>query len=413
MLTHSFLLASLVVGYSRAIDLDTSNNGRQRWPPPLSSTSRPLFKFHISAPASPTLTPHAGSIKAAAQIVASNILEFYPNNPNGTAPGIASQPGADAPIGTFDSPYYWWEAGAVWNGLLDYWAVTGDAQYNSLVMQALLFQTGPNFDYMPTNQSKSEGNDDQGVWALAALTAAELALPMAASSHVSWTDLAVTVFNDQVKRWDTTTCSGGLRWQIFAFNAGYNYKNSMSQGTFFQLAARLAVLTGNSTYADWATKVWDWTSDVGMLESGTKGTMLVYDGTVDTANCTQIDKLQWSMSTGLFLEGSVAMWQFTNVSRAFSSSIQPKPTLLINPNTVHNMVRPNHRSPLHRRIHLRPPPVVLFLLQLRRRQHLRRSENTPRRVGLPSRRDLQHRPTRLPLLPRPRSSLSCSRRSRR
>lgn len=55
----------------------------------------------------------------------------------------------------FDSPY-WWTAGAVWAGLLDYWQYTGDVQYIDLVQQALLAQAGPESDYMPLNQTKTE-----------------------------------------------------------------------------------------------------------------------------------------------------------------------------------------------------------------------------------------------------------------
>jgi mannan endo-1,6-alpha-mannosidase len=40
--------------------------------------------------------------------------------------------------------------------LIDYWYLTGDDAHNVVVDQALLFQTGPNNDYMPPNQTKSE-----------------------------------------------------------------------------------------------------------------------------------------------------------------------------------------------------------------------------------------------------------------
>ena len=66
----------------------------------------------------------------------------------------------------FSSEYYWWESGAVCSGLIDYWAYTGDDQYNDFIQQALTSQVGPDNDYMPPNQTKTEGNDDQGMWAL-------------------------------------------------------------------------------------------------------------------------------------------------------------------------------------------------------------------------------------------------------
>ena len=64
-------------------------------------------------------------------------------------------------VGMFYSPYYWWEAGVAWNSMLSYWYYTGNTTYNSIIMEALLAQTGEDWDYMPTNQTTTEGNDDR------------------------------------------------------------------------------------------------------------------------------------------------------------------------------------------------------------------------------------------------------------
>lgn len=42
----------------------------------------------------------------------------------------------------------------------------------------MLWQVGPDQDYMPPNQTKDEGNDDQGFWGMAAMSAAELDYPI-------------------------------------------------------------------------------------------------------------------------------------------------------------------------------------------------------------------------------------------
>lgn len=48
-----------------------------------------------------------------------------------------------------------------------------------------------------------------------------------------------------VARWDNTTCDGGLHWQIYPSNPnGLDY-NSVSNGGFFQVSARLARATEN------------------------------------------------------------------------------------------------------------------------------------------------------------------------
>jgi mannan endo-1,6-alpha-mannosidase len=233
------------------------------------------------------------SIKSAASSIASGLVGYYTNNSTGRA------------IGTLPSPYYWWEAGAVFDTLIQYWHLTGDSQYNSIVTQGLLAQRGPNSDYMPPNQTSTEGNDDQSTWALAAMSAAEAQLPE--SQNVSWAGLAAAVFNEQVLRWDTSGCGGGLRWQIFQYETGYDYKNSASNGQFFQLASRLARYTGNSTYSNWASIAYNWTKTVGFIDEDWN----VYDGAHLETNCTDINKIQLSYTAGSFITGAAHMYNIT------------------------------------------------------------------------------------------------------
>lgn len=40
--------------------------------------------------------------------------------------------------------------------MVEYWYYTGDDTYNDVVMQALLAQVGPDNDFMPPNQTKTE-----------------------------------------------------------------------------------------------------------------------------------------------------------------------------------------------------------------------------------------------------------------
>jgi len=215
-----------------------------------------------------------------------------------------NQPGN--PIGLLDAQYYWWESGAFFDTLIQYWHLTSDAQYNGIVTQGLLAQQGPDADYMPPNQTKSEGNDDQLTWALAAMSAAELQLPE--TQNASWVALSETVFNEQVARWDDSSCSGGIRWQIFAFNTGYDYKNSITQGDFFQLAARLARYTGNTTYSDWASKAFNWTQTIGFIDAQWN----VYDGAHTETSCTDVNKVQFSYVAGTFISGAAYMYNITS-----------------------------------------------------------------------------------------------------
>ena len=223
------------------------------------------------------------------------MMNYYKGNVTGGTPGLL--PG----------PYYWWEAGAMFGALIDYWMYTGDTTYNTVTTQALLYQVGEDNNYMPANQTKSEGNDDQGFWGMAVMSAAEVNFPNPPVSGPQWLALAQAVFNSQALRWDNSTCAGGLRWQIFTFNNGYNYKNSISNGCFFNLAARLGRYTGNTTYIDWAEKTYDWVVSVGLISPAYQ----IFDGTDDTENCTSLNHIQWSYNAGVYLYGAAVLWNVT------------------------------------------------------------------------------------------------------
>lgn len=212
--------------------------------------------------------------------------------------------------------------------LIDYWAFTGDDTYNNETYQALQHQMGDDDDYMPTNQTLTEGNDDQGFWAMAAMTAAEQNFlnPNSTSlatteGSVQWLAAAQATFNEYVWRWEAAndTCGGGLRWQIFTFNNGYNYKNSISNGCFFNVAARLARYTGNDSYAEWASRIFEWEQSVGFIDSNWN----VFDGSSSQngTNCTDVDQAQWTYNAGIFTYGAAVMYNYTNGSDVWAERV--------------------------------------------------------------------------------------------
>ncbi|KAK6857367.1 mannan endo-1-6-alpha-mannosidase DCW1-like protein [Apiospora arundinis] len=215
--------------------------------------------------------------------------------------------------------YYWWEGGALWGAMIDYWHLTGDTTYNDVVTQSLLWQVGPNRDYMPPNVTVSLGNDDQGFWGMTAMQAAEENFPNPPADQPQWLALAQAVFNTQANpdRHDKT-CNGGLRWQIPFSNNGYDYKNSIANGCFFNLGARLARYTNNQSYADWADKTWDWMQSVGFMDKDYN----IYDGAHVETNCTDINRAQFSYNNGVFLLGAAHMYNYTNGSAIWKGRVE-------------------------------------------------------------------------------------------
>lgn len=86
------------------------------------------------------------------------------------------------------------------------------------------------------------------------------------------------------------------------------WQNSISQACFFALAARLALYTGNQTYADWAEKTWDWMAAVEFIDPQY---WVVYDGAAIGSNCTDITPYQFTYNAGGMLHGAAAMYNFT------------------------------------------------------------------------------------------------------
>ena len=240
-------------------------------------------------------------------------MDYYKGNLTGATPGL------------LPPPYYWWEAGAVFGALIDYWHYTGDTTYNDQVTQGMLWQACPTKDFMPPNQTKSLGNDDQAFWGMSSMMAAEVAFPNPPAGQPSWIELAEGVFYTQAARWDTAKCGGGLYWQVSALNLGYSYKNAISQGGLLNIAARLGAYTKNETYFDWVDKVWDWCDDVGLVGKNFE----IFDGTESKINCSDVSPVQWSYNAAIFLHAAAVMWNSTsgpdsgNVARTGRRNTQP------------------------------------------------------------------------------------------
>lgn len=233
--------------------------------------------------------------------------------------------------------------------MINYWYYTGDDYYNSIVSQAIQFQVGTGDDFLPTNQTKDEGNDDQVFWAFTAMDAAELNFPEPTDPNApSWLSLAQAVFNEMAGRWDTSTCDGGLRWQIYTFNAGYDYKNSISNLGLFQLAARLARYTNNATYVDWAEKTWQWYTGVSLWDGET---YQVFDGTTTDSNCSSVDHFQWTYNYAAAIGG--AAYMYNHVSSAIYSCGKASANICT-PDIGPKLARHCRRSSQHDMEHILP-----------------------------------------------------------
>ncbi|KAL2673670.1 hypothetical protein Neosp_012113 [[Neocosmospora] mangrovei] len=253
--------------------------------------------------------------------LAADLIKFYHGNETGQVPGLL--PDTTTQSKDDDVNYYFYQSGAFMSTYIDYWQLTGDKTYNDLVMQGILHQVGQNEDFIPANQTLNAANDDQSIWAMAALTAAEYGFPDPPKDEPQWLDLAETVFESQRLRWDreveNKTCDGGLRWQIAFINNGYDWKSAEANTFFFTLSSRLARQTGNKTYVEYAEKVWDWLYDIELIDHDT---FAVYDGSSVKSNCTQISKVQRSGAASSLALGAAYMFNQTDGSSTWKSRVE-------------------------------------------------------------------------------------------
>lgn len=249
------------------------------------------------------------SIIAASDLIAVGLMDYYNGNDTGKSPGM------------FQDPYYWWEAGVAWGALLDYGFYTGNDTYDSLVHSSLLYQSGDYWNYMTFNQTSTEGNDDQAFWGIAAMQAAEKNFTAPGKGWPdTWLYFAQATWNTMAARWDTLHCNGGLRWQIYTWNAGFDYKNMVSNGCLFHLGARLARFTENNTFVDWAEKVWDWAEEVGFMANVTNSSdyLRVMDGANVEKNCSNLAPYEWTYNQGLMMSGAAYLYNHTGDAKWLS-----------------------------------------------------------------------------------------------
>lgn len=87
-------------------------------------------------------------ILSAANLIATDLVSLYatPSNPSSSNPYSGYSIISGIPGLLPNPPYYWWEAGAMFGTLIEYWYYTGDARFNEMVREGIVWQIGEGWD---------------------------------------------------------------------------------------------------------------------------------------------------------------------------------------------------------------------------------------------------------------------------
>lgn len=219
-------------------------------------------------------------------------------------------------VGMFQQPYYWWEAGLVFGGMIDTWKFCNNDTYVGIIQEAIVHQKGPDNDFFNVeNQTDVEANDDQVFWGFTVMEAAERGFPMYSNDEndVNYAQLAMNVYNNMAPRWDDQNCGGGLRWQILDTMNGWDYKSMISTGGVFALGARLARYTGDDSLKRSSKRILQWMKQSKFVVQNEGNDFYnVNDGAeIVHGACPVVNGALWSYNYALMLMGSAYLYNAT------------------------------------------------------------------------------------------------------
>ncbi|KAK7746117.1 hypothetical protein SLS62_009496 [Diatrype stigma] len=190
----------------------------------------------------------------------------------------------------------WYQSGMALQAVLDYTAATGSRRYLDAALHTVEQQRGP-LPWWPEGggEFRADSTDDTGWWALALTTLHEL------TADPEWLRVARLDEAYMFAYWNTTTCGGGLIWDIET----REYHNAISNELYLALTARLSLLLGGEDGGDYyrnqSRLEWDWFAASGMINA--EG--LVNDGLTQDAACANNGAPTWTYNQGVLLGGLV------------------------------------------------------------------------------------------------------------
>ncbi|KKY18704.1 putative glycoside hydrolase family 76 protein [Phaeomoniella chlamydospora] len=200
--------------------------------------------------------------------------------------------------GRFSTEAAWWLTGNALQATLDYMQKTGSRKYMSLAENTITKQRVP-LSWWPSGGGdfRADSTDDTGWWALAMIRMYDL------TGKKEYLEIAKEDEAYMYGYWNTTTCGGGIIWDI----PSRTYHNAISNELYLKVAASLhARIPGDTYYLSHALEEWTWFQNSGMINSQ----FLINDGlTESNESCTNNGKTTWTYNQGVILGALVSLYQ--------------------------------------------------------------------------------------------------------
>ncbi len=190
----------------------------------------------------------------------------------------------------------WWNCAEALNATIDYMRVTGDRSYLSDVATTFVQGQQKWVNFIDTYY------DDTAWWGTTWIAAYDL------TGLSVYLNMAKTIFAFEETGWGTTTCGGGMNWNL----ARNTPKGGIQDDLFLWLAANLHLRTpgdhGPDSYLDWAQREWEWMQGHGVINA---------QGLVDenpsrtTCVAPPTTPAHWTYEQGVVMGGLTALYQGT------------------------------------------------------------------------------------------------------
>ncbi|KAI1103687.1 glycoside hydrolase family 76 protein [Jackrogersella minutella] len=198
-----------------------------------------------------------------------------------------------------DAGSSWWQSGVALWALSEYMTKSGSQVYLAQAENTVNIQRAPlSWWSEGGGDFRADSTDDTGWWALAMTSMYEL------TGNDDYLNIAKEDEAYMFQYWNTTTCSGGLIWDI----PTESYHNAISNELYLELTAKLHnLIPGDATYLNHALMEWEWFKSSGMINSQN----LVNDGLTEDTACVNNGMTTWTYNQGVILGGLVELSKAT------------------------------------------------------------------------------------------------------